>query len=78
MGQEWHNETWESYRKEQELVFEFTSPYAHQQNGAAECSMRTILDITRTTMAESGLLLKYWADAVRTAVYVRNFLPSSR
>jgi len=78
MGREWHNKAWESYRKEQGLVFEFTSPYAHQKNGAAERSMRTILDITRTTMAKSGLLLKYWADVVRTAVYVRNFLPSSR
>jgi len=29
-------------------------------------------------MAESGLPLKYWADAVKTAVYVRNFIPSSR
>ena len=78
MGREWHNEAWEHYRKEQGLVFEFTAPYAHQQNGAAECSMRTILDITRSNMAESGLPLKYWADAVKTAVYVRNFIPSSR
>ena len=78
MGREWHNEAWEHYRKEQGLVFEFTVPYAHQQNGAAECSMQTILDITRSNMAESGLPLKYWADAVKTAIYVRNFIPLSR
>jgi len=78
MGQEWHNETWEYYRKEQGLVFEFTAPYAHQQNGAAEHSMQTILDITRSNIAESGLPLKYWANAVKTAIYVRNFIPLSR
>jgi len=29
-------------------------------------------------MTESRLLLKYWADAVKTTVYVRNFIPLSR
>ena len=63
---------------DQGLDFEFTTPYAHQQNGTAERSMHTILDATRTIMAESGLLLKYWGDAVTTVVYIRNFIPSSR
>ena len=46
MGKEWINYAWEQYRKEQGLEYEFTVPYAHQQNGAAECSMHTILDGT--------------------------------
>lgn len=29
-------------------------------------------------LADSGLATKYWADAVQTAVYTRNFIPSSR
>ena len=69
MGKEWVNYAWEQYRKEQGLEYEFTAPYAHQQNEATECSMRTILDGTRSMMAESGLPLKYWADAVQTVVY---------
>jgi len=78
IGREWHNRAWEEYRKRHGLVFEYTTPYVHQQNGAAERSMHTILDGARTAMAESGLPMKYWADAVQTMVYIRNLIPSSR
>lgn len=78
MGKEWMNSLWNDYGKEHGLIYEFTTPYAHQQNGVAERSMRTILDTARSMLAESGLPAKYWADAVQTAVYVRNFVPSSR
>jgi len=40
--------------------------------------MYTILDGTRTVLAESGLPMKYWADAVWTVVYIWNLLPNSR
>jgi len=70
MGKEWCNMAWEDYRVIHGLVFKFTIPYAHQQNGAAERSMRTILNGVQCVMAESGMALKYWADAVRTIVYV--------
>jgi len=55
MGKEWYNSAWENYWAEQGLDFEFTTPYAHQQNGIVERLMRTILDSTRTALAESGL-----------------------
>jgi len=34
--------------------------------------------ITRTALAESGLPVKYWADAVQTIVYTQNLLPNPR
>jgi len=77
MGQEWYNTAWEQYRKDQGLDFQFTMPYAYQQNGTAECTMRTILNGACSAMAESGMALKYWADAISTIVYVRNLIPSS-
>ena len=77
MGWEWYNQAWEQYRQNEGLDFEFTTPYAHQQNGKAECSMRTILDGAHIVLAESGLALKYWAEAVLTVVYVQNFILSS-
>jgi len=40
--------------------------------------MQTILEATQPILAESGLPIKYWADAIQTVVYVKNFLPSSR
>jgi len=53
-------------------------PYAHQQNGTAERSMRTILDAIHSAMVESGMPLKYWADVVSMVVYTQNLIPSSR
>jgi len=78
MGREWYNTTWEQYRKDQGLDFQFTMPYAYQQNGTAEHTMCTILDRACLAMAESGMVLKYWADAISTVVYVQNLIPSSQ
>jgi len=78
MGREWYNTTWEQYRKDQGLDFQFTMPYAYQQNGTAEHTMCTILDRACLAMAESGMVLKYWADAISTIVYVQNLIPSSQ
>jgi len=44
----------------------------------AKWAMWTILDGVRSAMAESGLLLKFWADTVQTIVYTQNFIPSSQ
>jgi hypothetical protein len=75
MGREWCNTLWDSYTKEHGIILDFTTPYAHQQNGRAERSMRTLLDMARSMLADAGLAQKYWADAVQTAAYIRNFVP---
>lgn len=77
MGREWHNESWDLYMKMHGIILDFTTPYAHQQNGKAECSLRTLLDMGRTMLADSGLPQKYWADVIQTATYIRNFIPPS-
>jgi hypothetical protein len=77
MGREWCNALWDSYPKEHGIILDFTTPYAHQQNGRAERSMRTLLDMARSMLADAGLPQKYWADAVQTAAYIRNFIPPS-
>jgi len=78
MGREWANALWNQYAKEAGIVLDFTTPYAHQQNGKAERSMRTLLNMARTMLADSGLPQKFWADAVNTAIYTQNFIPASR
>jgi hypothetical protein len=77
MGREWHNKSWELYMKTHGIILDFTVLYAHQQNGKAECSMHTLLDMGRTMLADSGLPQKYWADAIQTAAYTHNFIPPS-
>ncbi|KAF7770864.1 hypothetical protein Agabi119p4_6838 [Agaricus bisporus var. burnettii] len=78
MGREWHNALWDEYVKSHGIVLDFSTPYAHQQNGKAERSMRTLLDMARTLLSDSSLPQKYWADSVQTAVYLHNFIPPTR
>ena len=78
MGREWHNRAWEEYGKRHGLVFEFTAPYAHQQNKTVKRTLWTTLDGVRTALAESGLPAKYWADVVQTMTYVKNLIPLSQ
>jgi hypothetical protein len=75
MGREWCNSLWNRYAKDNGIILDFAMPYAHQQNGRAERSMCTLLDMGRSMLADACLPQKYWADAVRTAAYIRNFIP---
>ncbi|KAJ3552016.1 hypothetical protein NP233_g12967 [Leucocoprinus birnbaumii] len=77
-GREWDNRLWDEFRHQHGFTIDFTTAYAHQQNGAAERSMRIILDGARSMLVESGLPMKFWPEAVRMAVYVRNLIPSKR
>ena len=51
-----------------------TPPYTHQSNGIAEWYNRIIITATRSMF--TGLPLALWAEAVATAVYLRNRLPN--
>jgi len=77
-GQEWANWLWTEFKNQQGFIIEFTTAYAHQQNGAAERSMCTILDTARSMLVDSGLPTKYWPETVQTVVYLRNLVPSKR
>ena len=51
-----------------------TPPYSHESNGIAERYNRTVITATRSML--TGLPLASWAEAVATAVYLRNRLPN--
>ena len=38
IGREWYNQMWEQYRVDQGLDFEFTTPYAYQQDSIMPAS----------------------------------------
>jgi len=78
MDKEWLNHMWEEYRRENRLLFEFTTPYAHQQNSTIEQSMCTVLDGVCSMIAESEIPLKYWTETTQAVIYMQNFVPSSR
>nr|GEW05810.1 hypothetical protein [Tanacetum cinerariifolium] len=51
---------------------EFSVPRTPQQNGIAERKNRTLIEVARTLLADSLLLIQFWAEAVNTACYVQN------
>ncbi|CAH0486490.1 unnamed protein product [Peronospora farinosa] len=55
-----------------------TVPYAHQINGTAERSIRTIVTIGRTMLHYAKLEKCFWAEAAMTAIYIKNRLPSPK
>uniref|UniRef100_A0A6V7M0T8 Integrase catalytic domain-containing protein n=1 Tax=Bracon brevicornis TaxID=1563983 RepID=A0A6V7M0T8_9HYME len=53
-----------------------TAPYTPEQNGVAERKNRTLVEATRTMLIDAGLADQYWGEAVMTAGYVQNLLPT--
>nr|GFA37864.1 hypothetical protein [Tanacetum cinerariifolium] len=51
---------------------EFSVPRTPQQNGIAERKNKTHIEAARTLLADSLLLIPFWAEAVNTACYVQN------
>ncbi len=63
--------------KDSGIEVQLTAPYAHQQNGKAERFIRTLEDDAQTLIADSGLPMSFWGDAVMTASYTRKRIPTS-
>nr|GEV16632.1 putative ribonuclease H-like domain-containing protein [Tanacetum cinerariifolium] len=51
---------------------EFSVPRTPQQNGIVKRKNRTLIEATRTMMADSLLPILFWVEAVNTACYVQN------
>ena len=55
---------------------QYTMPGTPQQNGVAERRNRTLLDMVRCMLSHSSLPDFLWGDAIKTAVYILNQVPS--
>ena len=77
-GGEYTSKAFEEYCKGKGIKHEFTIPYSPQQNGVSERMNRTILDMARSMIHQSKLGLEFWAEAVATAVYIRNRSPATK
>ena len=53
-----------------------STPKTPEQNGVAERMNRTLVETVRAMLADTKLPHKFWAEAVSTAVYLRNRSPS--
>lgn len=76
-GGEYVNVPLSQFFKANGIIHDTTAPYSPQQNGIAERKGRTLFDMARTQLFDSGLPAKYWAESVNHAVYIRNRLTTS-
>ncbi len=58
------------------VTLQYTAPYRHE--GTIEARMKTVLDMTRTVLADTALAEEHWQTLVEASVYVLNRLPTSR
>ncbi|KAJ4744662.1 Gag-Pol polyprotein [Rhynchospora pubera] len=75
-GREYLSDQFKSLCDEKGIVHQLTTPYTPQQNGVAERRNRTLLEMVRSMMAQASLPISYWGDALLTATYVLNRVPS--
>ncbi|GKE83787.1 ribonuclease H-like domain-containing protein, partial [Tanacetum coccineum] len=54
------------------ILRQFSVARTPQQNGVAERRNRTLIEATRTMLADSKLPTTFWAEAVNTTFYVQN------
>ena len=76
-GGEYLSGEFKEYLKSRGIRYELTVPYSPQQNGVAERMNRTLMESARAMIAHAGLPNSYWGEAVATAAYVRNRMPTT-
>lgn len=59
------------------IVRQITAPYSSIMNSVAEIRHQLLQYQARTMLLQAGLSIGYWAEAVNTANYILNLLPSS-
>ena len=59
-------------RKKVRIKHQLTIPKCPEQNGVAEQLKRTLVEMVRSILADSELPKSFWAEALATAVCLRN------
>ena len=76
-GGEYLSTEFEIYLKSKGIRHEYTVPYSPQQNGVAERLNRTLLESAKAMMSKANLPKMYWAEAIASAAYIRNRVPTA-
>jgi len=71
-GREFQNERFDKFCSKSGIKHNFSSPRTSQQNGVVERKNRSLEELARTMLNETGFPKYFWADAVSTTCYVLN------
>ncbi len=64
------------YLSDHGIQHQLTLAYTPQQNGVAERMNRTLMNLVRSMLHHKRIDKRFWAEALATAVYVRNRVTS--
>jgi transposase InsO family protein len=77
-GGEYLSNDFDEYCAEHGIIHETTTPYSPQSNGVLEWKNRTLTDLVNTILDCSCLSKAWWGEAILTACFVLNRVPSSK
>ena len=75
-GGEYTSNEFTTYLKQEGIRYELTVPKTPQQNGVAERMNRTLVETVHSMLSDTKLPKQFWAEALSTAVYLRNRSPT--
>lgn len=75
-AKEYISKEFNNYLESQGIKRQLSVEYTPQQNGVAERANRTIVEMARAMLIKSNVPKGLWAEAVNTAVFLRNRCPS--
>lgn len=75
-GREYLSNEFKDYCVSKGITYHLTVAYTPQQNGVAERMNRTLTEMARTMVASAKLNKHFWGEAILTATYLINRLPT--
>ena len=75
-GGEYISVAMKQFFRDHGLVHQTSYPDTPQQNGVAERKNRTLLEVARALMFETHIPVRFWPEAIATATYLTNRLPT--
>jgi transposase InsO family protein len=74
-GKEFDNHAARSFFLLHDIVMRLMCPYTSQQNGRAECTLRTLNDSMHTMLLHAAVPPSFWPNALATMTYLLNHRP---
>ncbi|MBW0565202.1 hypothetical protein O181_104917 [Austropuccinia psidii MF-1] len=75
-GGEFHNEKFKDLSNECGFIHTLSPPETPEHNGYAERANCTVLEKAQCLMNHGNLPNQYWAEAINTAIFLSNLLPT--
>ena len=76
MAQNTHLMNLKLFLQKSGIHHQLTVTYTPQQNGVSERKNRSVMNMSRCLLFEKEMPKQLWAEAVNTAVYLQNRLPT--